>query len=398
MPDAPGERRHNDPQARIRAATAAIEPRLVALRRDIHAHPELAFEEVRTAGIVAAELARMGIPHQTGVGRTGVVGTIAGGRPGPTLIIRADMDALPIHEATGLDFASTVPGKMHACGHDIHTATLLGVAEVLKDLAPQLAGTVRLVFQPAEEALGGAAAMVEDGVLEGADLALGFHNSPGMPAGRFGFCRGATLASADRFELVVTGKSGHAAHPEKAIDPIVAAAAFVGQAQTVVSREIDPLQPAVVTIGMIHGGTAPNIIPESVELRGTVRTLSAATRDTAEAALRRLAAGLEAMHRVRCTLTYRRGVPPLVNADRVLDPAVAAVRAQFGPVVEEGLPSMGAEDFAEFAERLPAFQLRIGSGAPGRDDHLHNDRYQPDERSIGLGVQALARIALDMLA
>jgi amidohydrolase len=388
----------NDPETRIRIAAEALEPRLVEIRRDIHAHPELAFEEVRTASIVAAELARMGIVHRTGVGRTGVVGVIEGGRPGPTLAIRADMDALPIHEQTGLDFASTVDGKMHACGHDIHTTTLLGAAEVLKALAPQLAGRVVLVFQPAEEVLGGAAAMVADGVLEGVDMALGFHNHPNMPVGRFGYCRGSTLAAADRFDLVVHGRSGHAAHPEDAIDPIVAAAAFVGSAQTVVSREIDPLLPAVVTIGMLHGGTAPNIIPDSVELRGTVRTLHHSSRDTAERALKRLAQGLEAMHRVRCELSYRRGVPPLVNSDRVLDPAIAAVRAQFGEAVDEGRPSMGAEDFSEFAERVPAFQLRIGSGAPGRDDHLHNAGYQPDERCIGLGVQALSRIALEILS
>ncbi|MBK1658718.1 M20 metallopeptidase family protein [Paracraurococcus ruber] len=396
MPDAAD--RLNDPQTRIREAVAAIEPGLVAIRRDIHAHPELGFEEVRTAGIVAAELARLGIPHRTGVGRTGVVGVIEGARPGPTLAIRADMDALPIQEATGLPFASTVAGKMHACGHDIHTTTLLGVADVLQGLAPQLAGKVVLVFQPAEEALGGAAAMVAEGVLDGVDMALGFHNAPNLPVGQFGFCRGETLAAADRFELVVGGRSGHAAHPHKAVDPIVAAAAFVSQAQTVVSREIDPLMPAVVTIGMIHGGTAPNIIPETVELKGTVRTLHPAARDAAEAALRRLAAGLDAMHRTRSEFVYRRGVPPLRNDDRVLDPAIAAVRRQLGEVVTEGRPSMGAEDFAEFAERVPAFQLRIGSGAPGRNDALHNDRYQPDEGCIGLGVQALSRIALDMLA
>ncbi|MDO9709592.1 M20 metallopeptidase family protein [Paracraurococcus lichenis] len=398
MPRTAPERLFNDLATRIRDAVEAIEPGLIAIRRDIHAHPELGFEEVRTSGIVAAELARLGIAHRTGIGRTGVVGTIEGARPGPTLAIRADMDALPIQEETGLPFASTVPGKMHACGHDIHTTTLLGVAEVLRDLAPQLAGRVLLVFQPAEEALGGAAAMVEDGVLEGVDMALGFHNAPDMPVGRFGYCRGATLAAADRFELVVQGKSGHAAHPEKAVDPIVAAGNFIAQAQTVVSREIDPLMPAVVTIGMIHGGSAPNIIPETVELRGTVRTLHRESRDIAEGALKRLAAGLDAMHRTRSTLAYRRGVPPLTNADSVLDPAVAAVRRQLGEVVEEGKPSMGAEDFAEFAERVPAFQLRIGSGAPGRRDALHNDRYQPDERCIGLGVQALSRIALDMLA
>ena len=388
----------NDPARRIRDAAAALQPALVAIRRDIHAHPELAFEETRTAGIVAAELARLGIPHRTGVGRTGVLGVIEGARPGPTLAIRADMDALPIHEETGLPFASTIAGKMHACGHDIHTATLLGVGAVLKDLAPMLAGRVLLVFQPAEEVLEGAAAMIADGAADGIDLALGFHNQPDLPVGTFGFARGACLAAADRFDLVVRGKSGHAAHPYAAIDPIVAAASFVAQVQTVVSREVKPIHPAVVTIGSFQGGATYNIIPERVHLKGSVRTLHTEARDTAEAAIRRLATGLEAAMRVTCALDYQRKVPPLVNDDRVLEPVLAAIRAQFGDAPQEGEPSMGSEDFAEFAARAPAFQLRIGSGAPGRQDRLHNAGYQPDEACIQLGVQALSRAALDLLA
>ena len=388
----------NDPARRIRDAAEALQPALVAIRRDIHAHPELAFEETRTAGIVAAELARLGIPHRTGVGRTGVLGVVEGARPGPTLAIRADMDALPIHEETGLPFASTIAGKMHACGHDIHTATLLGVGAVLKDLAPMLAGRVLLVFQPAEEVLEGAAAMIADGAADGIDLALGFHNQPDLPVGTFGFARGACLAAADRFDLVVRGKSGHAAHPYAAIDPIVAAASFVAQVQTVVSREVKPIHPAVVTIGSFQGGATYNIIPERVHLKGSVRTLHTEARDTAEAAIRRLATGLEAAMRVTCALDYQRKVPPLVNDDRVLEPVLAAIRAQFGDTPQEGEPSMGSEDFAEFAARAPAFQLRIGSGAPGRADRLHNAGYQPDEACIQLGVQALTRAALDLLA
>ncbi|MBR0683647.1 amidohydrolase [Roseomonas eburnea] len=388
----------NDPQRAIREATEAVAPHLIEMRRDIHRVPELAFQEVRTAGIVAAELARLGIPHRTGVGVTGVVGEIKGGRPGPTLAIRADMDALPIHEETGIAYASTVDGQMHACGHDIHTATLLGVAAVLKDLAPQLAGTVRLVFQPAEEVLEGAAAMIADGAAKGVDMAIGFHNHPDMPVGSFGFVRGASLAASDRFDLVIRGRSGHAAHPYAAVDPIVAAAHFVAQAQTVVSREIKPLHPAVVTVGMFQGGTTYNIIPERVHLKGTVRTLHADARDTAEAALRRLADGLQTSMRVTCEMTYARKVPPLVNDDRVLEPVIAAVQRQIGVAPEAGEPSMGAEDFAEFAAHAPAFQLRIGSGAPGRDDRLHNAFYQPDERCIALGVQALSRAALDILS
>jgi amidohydrolase len=388
----------NDVQTAIRQTTAEVEPHLVEIRRDIHAHPELAFEEVRTAGVVAAELARLGIPHQTGIGRTGVVGTIEGGRPGPVLAIRADMDALPIHEQTGLAYASTIDGKMHACGHDIHTATLLGVGAVLQRLAPQLAGTVRLIFQPAEEAIGGAKEMIRDGVLEGVDLALAFHNQPELPVGRFAYVRGASLAAADTFTITVHGRSGHAAQPHNAVDPIVAAAQLITQLQTVVSREQNPLHSCVVTVGAIHAGTAPNIIPDACVLRGTVRTLHNGARDIAEAAIRRLCAGIDASMRVHCEVDYIRGVPPLINDDRVLDPTVAAVRAQLGDVVEEGEPVMGAEDFAVMAELVPAFQLRIGSGQPGRNDKLHNSGVQPGEDCIALGVQALSRAAVDILA
>ncbi len=390
----------NDPTTAISGLTEAIEPRLIETRRDIHAHPELGFEEVRTAGIVAAELQRLGIPHRTGIGKTGVVGLIEGGRPGPVLAIRADMDALPILEATGLPFASTTPGLMHACGHDIHTTTLLGVAAVLKELAPQLAGTVKLVFQPAEEGLGGMQAMIRDGVMDGpkVDLALGFHNHPDMPVGTFGYVHGACLAASDRFDIVVHGKSGHAAHPDTTIDPIIAAAMLVAQLQTVVSRELPPLWPAVVTVGAIQGGTTYNIIPDSCAIKGTVRTLHPDARDAAEAAIHRLATGMLAGMRVRCEVSYRRGVPPLVNDDRVLNPSVAAVRSQCGAVITQGEPSLGGEDFALMAELVPGFQLRVGSSQPGREDRLHNSGYQPDERCIGLGVQALSRAALELLA
>ncbi|WP_245583949.1 M20 metallopeptidase family protein [Rubritepida flocculans] len=387
----------NDPARTIREEAARLEPRLIALRRDIHRHPELAFEEHRTAGIVAAELSRIGIPHRTGVGGTGVLGVIEGARPGPTLALRADMDALPIEEETGLDFASTVPGKMHACGHDIHTATLLGAAEVLAGLRAHLAGRIVLIFQPAEEVLEGAPAMIADGAAEGIDMAIGFHNHPDKPVGSFGYVRGPSLAASDRFDLHLRGRSGHAAHPYAAVDPIVGAAHLITQLQTVVSREQKPLHPCVVTVGMMNAGTTYNIIPERAHLRGTVRTLHAEARDVAEAAIRRLVEHTAAAMRLEARLDYQRKIGPLVNDDRVLEPALASLRAHFGEVVQEGQPSMGAEDFAAFAERAPAFHLGIGAGAPGRNDRLHNADYQPDERCIGLGVQALSRIALDLL-
>lgn len=390
----------NDPTTAIRDATQRIEAGLIEVRRDIHAHPELGFEEVRTAGVVARELTRLGIAHQTAVGKTGVVGLIEGGRPGPVLAIRADMDALPIEEKSGLPFASTHAGLMHACGHDIHTTTLLGVAAVLKELAPQLAGTVKLVFQPAEEGLGGMDAMIRDGVMDGpkVDLALGFHNHPDMAVGTFGFVHGACLAASDRFDIVVRGKSGHAAYPHSTVDPLVAAAMLVGQLQTVVSREVQPMMPAVVTVGAIQGGTTYNIIPDTCLIKGTVRTLHPAARDVAEAAIKRLAAGMLEGMRVTCEVDYRRGVPPLRNDDQVLEPTVAAVRKQFGgDAIKEGSASLGGEDFALMADLVPAFQLRVGSSQPGRTDKLHNSAYQPDERCIGFGVQALSRAALELL-
>jgi amidohydrolase len=388
----------NDIGAAIAGAAHAAEPNLIALRRDIHAHPELAFEEVRTSGIVARELARLGIPTQTGIGRTGVVGTITGGRPGPVLAIRGDMDALPIEERTGLAFASQTQGLMHACGHDVHSATLLGVAAILARLAPDLSGTVKLLFQPAEEILGGAIAMVEDGALEGVDMALGFHNHPDIPVGQFGYVHGATYAACDRFNITVRGVSGHAAYPHTTVDPIVAAAHLVAGLQSVVSREIGPLDACVVTVGAIHGGTVHNIIPDSCTLLGTVRTLSAHVRAQAEAAIRRFCAGTEAMYRTACELDWAPGVPPTVNDDDILQRSISAGRRQLGDVFALGAASMGAEDFSVIASLVPSFVLRIGSGAPGRADHLHNSGYQPDEACIALGAQALARAAVELLA
>jgi amidohydrolase len=388
----------NDIGGAIDEAIRAAEAGLIAVRRDIHAHPELAFQEVRTAAVVATELARLGVPFQTGVGRTGVVGTIEGGRPGPTIAIRGDMDALPIEERTGLAFASQNTGLMHACGHDVHTATLLGVASILKTLQPELSGTIRLLFQPAEEVLGGAAAMIEDGALEGVDLALGYHNHPDIPVGKFGFVRGANYAACDRFRLVVRGVSGHAAYPQVAVDPIVAAANLITSLQTIVSREVGALEACVVTVGAIHAGTVHNIIPDSCELLGTVRTLTPEVRASAERAVRRICAGLEATYRTPCECEWIPGVPPTMNADHVLEGSVTAINRQFGDVFVPSEASMGAEDFALVAARVPSFVLRIGSGAPGRRDYLHNSGYQPDESCIALGAAALARAAADLLA
>ena len=389
----------NDLNSFIDTRSRDHEPQLVAIRRDLHMHPEVGFDVERTAGVVARELSRLDIPHVTGVGRTGVVGFIEGGAPGPTLLIRADMDALPIREQTGLPFTSVIDGRMHACGHDLHTATLIGVGAVLKEIAPQLRGNIKLMFQPAEETQeSGAAAMIADGVLDDVDFALGFHNHPDEPVGTFSFVEGIANGSSDEFDITLHAASGHAARPHLAIDPVVATAQLITQMQTIVSREIDPMQPAVLTIGSIHGGHTHNIIPDSVTIMGTVRCQDPVSRDVIEAAIRRICAGLEASMRVRCAINFVRGVPSLVSDDRLLKVTMSAIRDHFGDVVRGRASSLGAEDFALVGARIPAFQLGVGAAQDGRNDQLHNSDYQPDEGSIVNGVVALSLTAAKLLS
>ncbi|QYA03781.1 M20 family metallopeptidase [Rhizobium sp. B21/90] len=389
----------NDPTKIIEDLLQPLEPRLIEIRRDIHAHPEIGFDTFRTAQLVADELRALGLDPKTGVGRTGVVATITGGRPGPCVILRADMDALPIAEQTGLAFASTIPGAMHACGHDIHTAALLGAASALLRISSELAGSIRLIFQPAEETQeSGAAAMIADGAADGADLAVAFHNRPETPAGKIVLNRGASTASSDEFKVIVHGKSGHAARPHAAIDPIVAAAHMITQLQTLISREMDPSTSAVLTIGHIQGGATQNIIPDSCMFEGTVRCRSPESRDLAEASFSRICQGAAAALNVSVDIDYVRGAPPLMNDDRLVDRATEALGMQFGvlPLVEQG-SSFGAEDFSYFSERLPSIQIFIGSGQPGRDDRVHNSDYQPDESCIKQSAIALTRVAVELL-
>ncbi|KTR98240.1 MULTISPECIES: M20 metallopeptidase family protein [Pantoea] len=384
----------------ISARSESMQAHLIAIRRDIHAHPELGFDTVRTAAIVEQELLRLGLTPQTGVGRTGVMVDITGAQPGKTVLLRADMDALPIHEQTGLPFSSIWPGKMHACGHDIHTATLLGVAAILADLRSQLLGTVRLIFQPAEETPeSGAQAMIAAGAADGIDVAITLHNKPELAAGEIALTRGASTASSDEFDVVIHGKSTHAARPHMGTDPIIAAASLVTQLQTIVSRELDPANSAVLTIGHIHGGTTHNIISDSCLIQGTIRAKSPQARAHMEDAFRRICAGVALSLNTRIEVNYQRGVPPLMNDDALIDALEPILSHQFGKsVVAKPSSSFGAEDFSLFTERVPGCQIHIGSGAPGRDDHLHNSDYQPDERSIHAGTQALARIAIDLLS
>ena len=391
--------RPNDVTTLLNDRIAGMEDELIAIRRDIHAHPELGMDTPRTAALVAEELRAIGLTPRTGVGGHGVTAEIAGGAPGPTLLLRADMDALPMPELTGLPYASTIPGRMHACGHDIHTTTLLGAARVLAELAPQLRGTVRLVFQPAEETVeSGAKAMVAAGAAEGADMAIAFHNRPEMPVGQFGYTRGAATASADEFDVTIQGRSGHAARPHAALDPIVAAASIILQLQTAISRTMDPSQSAVLTVGHIQGGFTHNIIPDTCFFQGTVRCRSPESRDQMEDTFRRITEGAAAAMGVTADITYHRGAPALINDDRVVDATIKAVDAQFPGTVEQLQGRFGAEDFSYFSDLIPSCQLLVGASQPGRNDRVHNSNYQPDERCIGLGVAALSRAALDILS
>lgn len=389
----------NDPASEIEKLVRDVEARLVELRRDIHAHPETGFDTVRTAAKVAEELRAIGLEPKTGIGRTGVVAEITGGAPGPCLILRADMDALPIQEMTGLPYASTVAGKMHACGHDLHTSALLGAAHALKEMAPKLRGTVRLVFQPAEETLeSGAEAMIADGAGDGADMAIAFHNRPELEAGKFWLNRGAGTASSDEFKVTIRGRSGHAARPHAAVDPIVGAAHVITQLQTIISREMDPAQSAVLTIGHITGGDTQNIIPDSCMFEGTARCRSPESRDRVEDSFRRICTNAAAAMNLEAEVEYMRGVPALINDDAMVDPAAAALEAQFGiaPLVSEE-PNFGAEDFSLFSERMPSIQIHVGAQTPGRDDRVHNSDYQPNESCIADSAIALTRMAAELL-
>src|SRR3989475_4478172 len=288
---------------RLKSDIDELVPDMIAMRRDLHEHPELAFEEVRTSGIVAQRLRTMGLEVQTGIAKTGVVGLLLGGasKPGAkTIAIRADMDALPIHEMNDIDYRSTIDGKMHACGHDGHTSILLAVADLLNKRRSELTGNVKFVFQPAEERIGGAEPMIKEGAMQGVDGIIGLHLISDYPLGRVGVRAGSVFASADRFILTVKGKGGHAAMPETTVDPIVISAYIVTALQTLISRETSPFSPAVITIGKMEAGTAFNIIPETAELQGTMRAYSVEHREKMLRRIREVATGVASAMGATC--------------------------------------------------------------------------------------------------
>ena len=389
-----------DINQRIAAVVDKRTSELVVLRRQLHQHPELAFEEHETAKAVAAFLAKLGIKYRAGIGKTGIIALIDGAKPGPTVGIRADMDALPIHEQTGLPFASKVPGKMHACGHDVHTVIALGVAAALSEMRSELHGRVKLIFQPAEETLSGAQAMIADGALDDPkmDVVLGYHNWPAVEAGKVGYNADVVMASADAFDITLKGREGHGAHPHMGIDALAAAAHFVSQVQTIVSREVKPISPAVVTIGELHAGTARNIIAGSATMKGIVRTMEAGLSEKIEQAMRRMLDGIKTGMRVDYTLDWKRVAPALRNHKPTLERLLKSAREALGAenVYELPEPSMGSEDFAWFAERVPAAHLRIGSKIDGLDTAIHRANYDCNDLAIPVGIRVMTRAVLEL--
>jgi amidohydrolase len=376
----------------------AIGPELVSLRRELHAHPELAFQERRTAARVAEILAASGLEIRTGVGKTGVVATLAGPR-GRTVLLRADMDGLPIAEQSDAPYASRHDGVMHACGHDGHVAMAASAARLLARRSGRT-GTVRFLFQPAEEGEGGAQAVIGDGVLEGVDVVLGLHLWNELPVGTLGVKAGPLMAAVDRLRVIVRGRGGHGAIPHRAADPIVAAAHVVTALQTIVSREVAPVEPAVVTIGAIRGGEAFNVIPDEVTLLGTIRTFDPALRQSMPERVARIARGVAEGLGCRAEVDVVAGNPAVHNDTRV---AELARRVAARVVGEDGVvsptPTMGGEDMALYFERVPGCFVFVGSANAerGLDRAHHSPSFDFDEDALLVGCEFLVQAAEEAL-
>lgn len=383
------------PAGVARLFSEELAARLLALRRDLHRHPELSWQEERTAERLAAELTALGAVEVRRVAGTGVVGRIAGrSREAQVVAIRGDIDALPIEEATGLSFSSEVPGVMHACGHDVHASWAVGAAALLA--ADPAAGDVLVVLQPAEEVAGGAAAVLETGALDGVAAIFGAHVDRRFEVGRVVAQPGPLAAASDLFEIELVGRGAHGARPHEAIDPVVGAAALIQALQTIVSRRLPPGEPGVVTVGSIHGGQAANVIPESVRLAGTLRATSAATRELLREEISRLTADTARVHRLTPAVRFFDSTPALSNTEREAGWARDAAAAILGPqaVVPLGALNMAGEDFAYYLERLPGCFLRIGAREPGGEAiPAHSPRFYAAEETVLVGAAVLAETA-----
>ncbi|AMJ63319.1 M20 aminoacylase family protein [Bosea sp. PAMC 26642] len=383
---------------------AALAPEITAIRRDLHRHPELMYDVHRTAGVVAEKLKAWGVDEVvTGIGQTGVVGVIKGKgqASGKVIAMRADMDALPIHEETNLPHRSTVPGKMHACGHDGHTAMLLGAAKYLAETR-DFDGTAVLIFQPAEEGGAGAKAMIEDGMMArfGVQEVYGLHNKPGLAIGEFATRKGPIMAAADRIHIKIEGKGGHAAAPHQVKDPIVAACQLVTALQTVSSRNADPLDSVVVSITALNAGEAFNVIPQTVEIKGSIRTLTAEMRALAQKRITEITDGLMKAFEMKYDLEYHLGYPVTVNHAGQTDFITSVTKNVFGKqaIDTEVPPTMGSEDFSFMLEERPGAFILMGNGESAG---LHHPAYEFNDEAIPVGVTywaSLVEIAMPQRA
>jgi amidohydrolase len=392
------------PTIAISPEVARLAEAVVDLRRTLHRWPELGFHETRTSTLVTERLQALGLEVRTGIAQTGVLGILRGDAEGKTILLRADMDGLPIEEASGVPYASQNRGVMHACGHDGHTAILLTVANVLAQRRRQFSGTVKFAFQPAEELPpGGAKGMIEEGVLEDprVDAAFGLHLWNGLPVGKVGVDEGPIMASVDRFDIVIKGVGSHGAYPHTGVDPIVVGSHIVAALQTVVSREVPPLAPVVVTVGKFQGGTAFNVIPSQAELSGTVRTIDARIREEMPARIERIVRGVTSGMRAEYAFNYAFGYPVTVNdVNRAqLARQVAGAVVGNANVVSAGM-TMGAEDMSYFLEAVPGCYLRLGSGNPdqGLIHPHHSALFNFDEAALPIGVELLTQLTLAYLS
>jgi len=385
----------------IRTAAQDLASDTVALRRDLHAHPEIAFEEVRTAGIIEDRLRSLGLEPRTGLGGTGVVAVLEGTRPGKTVLARADIDALPMPDDKTVDYRSTNANACHACGHDGHAAVLLSVARILAERKADLRGRVVFVFQPAEEIVQGAAAMLADGALDGieADTAVGLHLSTMHPTGTVAVRAGPAMAAADTFRLIVRGRGGHAAKPNETVDPIVIAAQLITALQTLVARETDPVDQAVLSITSVHGGTAFNIIPEEVELKGTLRTFHAATRERHRGRIAALADAIATGMRGSVVFDWRDGSPAVVNDESATERVRHVAEAIDGvDHVIVAAQIMGGDDMALWLQRAPGCYWFVGArGGDASAFPHHHPSFDIDEAALPLAVELFTKVILDAL-
>ena len=407
----------------IETRVGAIENKMIGWRRDLHAHPELSNQEHRTAGLVADHLRKLGLEVKTGVGGTGVLGVLKGGKPGKVVALRADMDALPVKELVNLPFASRAKGThmgkevdvMHACGHDAHTAILMATAEVLAGMKDQLPGTVKFLFQPAEEGPSepldgehdhiGALAMVDAGVLDNpkVDAVFGLHMIPAFPVGTIGYKPGPILASGDTFAIKVTGKQTHGGFPWNGVDPIVSASQIVMGLQTIVSRQLNlTKEPAVISIGSIHGGNRENIIPESVELLGTLRTFDDGMRADTQARMRTTAESIAQASGAKAEVSFvKPGYSTTVNDETLTATMLPTLKQVTGGHAVVTPKLSASEDFSEFSKKVPGMFFFLGSSTPGKEKTAapnHSPKFEIDEASLAVGARAMTALTLDYLA